>query len=403
MGQGFEEKITYILGNEEELRRIGENSPFVPFSDETMRFLTALSERIFESGEIRNMPEAASFAFWCREAHLQQLKREYRSDGETRLGRGVSLHFAPSNMPVLFAFSLAAGLLAGNSVVVRLPGAESAQEEMIVRETEALLARDFLQFRGRMILCRYAHDREITDGLSKLCDVRVIWGSDASVSEIRKSPLKPRAVELPFASRGSAAILCAGKVNETKDIDLLARVFYNDTYLNDQNACSSPRMIYWLGTKQEVKTAREKFWTAIRDVLEEKDYQVPASVAVRKLDAALMMAAAFENVQIYRETNRIVRVRVPELCREMWDYTVPGGFFLESEGEDVKGMADILNGYCQTLCAFGVDEKGLAKNFADWRLSGVDRIVPMGHALDFSLTWDGFNLIEAMSRRIYAG
>lgn len=393
-------RVTYILGTAEYVEKIRENAPFAPFADETVQFLGTLSERLFRKKETRKMPEVTAFAFWCRMAHLRQLKAEYAPGGEKRLGRGVSLHFAPSNMPVLFAFTMAAGMLAGNSVIVRLPQKRTVQEEAVVCEMAKLLEEEFPKLRSRYVLCRYPHDREVTDALSALCDVRVVWGSDASVEEIRKSPLPPRAVELPFASRSSAAVFCADAVNRTEDIDLLAREFYNDTYLNDQNACSSPQIIYWLGTDREAKEAGKKFWGAVSKLLAEREYPVPASVAVQKLDAAMLLAAVFGDARIYRDTNRLVRVQVSRLCHEMWDYTVPGGFFIESRGETLEGMTDILTGRCQTICTLGVDGEALAGKLADWHMSGVDRIVPVGHALDFSLTWDGFDLIESMSRRI---
>ena len=36
------------------------------------------------------------------------------------------------------------------------------------------------------------------------------------------------------------------------------------------------------------------------------------------------------------------------------------------------------------------------------RPRGVDRIVPIGRTMDFSLMWDGYDLIRSMSRRIDA-
>ena len=37
-----------------------------------------------------------------------------------------------------------------------------------------------------------------------------------------------------------------------------AEDFYNDTYRTDQNTCTSPRMVVWMGHKTEV--AEEEFW-----------------------------------------------------------------------------------------------------------------------------------------------
>lgn len=395
-----EGKIIYMLGDAEELGNIRKQEPLVPFAEETMHFLSALSERIFLDHEVHKMPEAAAFAFWCRRAHLEQMRAEYDFSKEKRLGRGVSLHFAPFNMPVLFAFTLAAGMLAGNSMIVRLPGKESVQERLIVSHIRGMLKDGFSQFQGRLILCRYPHDQGITDALSALCDVRVIWGSDYSVLQIRKSPLPPRAVDLPFASRGSAALFHARSVGEAVDMEALAKNFYQDTYLNDQNACSSPLMIYWLGTPKETESAKERFWAAVLKLLEQKDYPISASLAVQKLEGALALAAVFPGAKIRQESNRLVRVSVPVLEHEMWDYTVPGGFFIESEGETLEGIFRILNGYCQTLSTYGMDNQKLAEEIVKRRISGVDRVVQIGHALDFSLVWDGFDLITSMSRRI---
>ena len=114
----------------------------------------------------------------------------------------------------------------------------------------------------------------------------------------------------------------------------------------------------------------------------------------------MLLAAVFGDARVCCDTNQLVRVQVPDLCHEMWDYTVPGGFFIESQGESLDKIADILDGHCQTLCTYGMDEYEIAGKLVDWQLSGVDRIVPVGQALDFSLTWDGFDLIESMSRRI---
>ena len=31
-------------------------------------------------------------------------------------------------------------------------------------------------------------------------------------------------------------------------------------------------------------------------------------------------------------------------------------------------------------------------------IRGVDRVVPMGHTMDFDLTWDGYNLVNQLTR-----
>ena len=45
-------------------------------------------------------------------------------------------------------------------------------------------------------------------------------------------------------------------INESNP-DKIANDFYNDTYLFDQNACTSPHLLIWTGTKTNVKKAKK--------------------------------------------------------------------------------------------------------------------------------------------------
>ena len=65
--------------------------------------------------------------------------------------------------------------------------------------------------------------------------------------------------------------LSALQVYLYEDSDDVARGFYTDTYYSDQNACSSPRLVVWLGNR--VDEAREVFWEKI-NTLVENDYEM---------------------------------------------------------------------------------------------------------------------------------
>ena len=40
------------------------------------------------------------------------------------------------------------------------------------------------------------------------------------------------------------------------------------------------------------------------------------------------------------------------------------------------------------------------KNIIENKLSGIDRIVPIGQALDISMIWDGYDLTSSLTRVI---
>ena len=51
----------------------------------------------------------------------------------------------------------------------------------------------------------YERDDSVTAALSLACDLRVIWGGDRSVTDIRRHPLAPLARDLAFPDRSSFA------------------------------------------------------------------------------------------------------------------------------------------------------------------------------------------------------
>ena len=91
---------------------------------------------------------------------------------------------------------------------------------------------------------------------SSICDVRIIWGGDDTISEIRKNKIPPRSFDVTFADRFSICAINADEYINEKFPDKIAQGFYNDTYLFDQNACTAPHLLIWLGNKNKVKKAK---------------------------------------------------------------------------------------------------------------------------------------------------
>ena len=63
-------------------------------------------------------------------------------------------------------------------------------------------------------------------------------------------------------------------------------------------------------------------------------------------------------------------------------------------------LSVIIDKKYQTLSYLGGNSKEITEWVIKKGISGIDRVVPMGKTADFALTWDGYNLIETMSRKI---
>ena len=124
----LEDAVTYIPSNPNLVFLAGSKiksfRPLVPFDSISCEFLQDISSELIKSPESRKYPDIMGFAFWCRKANINKLKKLFE-DGLIRLGLGLVLHITPSNVPVNFAFSFAFGLLAGNANIVRAPSNKS--------------------------------------------------------------------------------------------------------------------------------------------------------------------------------------------------------------------------------------------------------------------------------------
>ena len=54
----------------------------------------------------------------------------------------------------------------------------------------------------------------------------------------------------------------------------------------------------------------------------------------------------------------------------------------------------------QTITYFGIDAEELRSKIVANRLRGIDRIVPIGKAMDIGPMWDGYDIIRMLSRKI---
>ena len=323
-----------------------------------------------------------------------------------RVGRGITFHIAPGNVPINFAYSLVAGLLAGNVCVIKASSKDFVQIRLICNVIkEALVEVD--------VLAPYVHiviyDRALqqaTEYFSSICNVRIIWGGDRAIAAVREAAMQPRAFDIPFADRYSLAVFDAKAILELQDdsyrMAVLVQDFYNDTYLYDQNACTSPQLICWLGSETDIEAAQQLFWQNVYDNIKDR-YHLAAVTAVDKLMAISRTAIAIKGAQVKRHIdNRIVCVHIPKLCRSLRKLRAPGGFFLEYH---VKGLADlgmvlqeVVDESWQTMSCYGLEVRDLRLMLQESGLHGIDRITAVGHTADFALVWDGNDLIDMLSR-----
>ena len=396
MQQHFD-SVTYALGSAEIEMQMADVRPLPIFSAEAVTFLTALSARILADAEAKAYPDVVTLGFWCRPAALRQMQRGYEAE-KNRIGRGIVFHIAPSNVAVNFAYSCLAAFLAGNASIVRLSSKDFPQVDVLCRIFAETLA-EFPALFPYFLFVRYGHVQEVNEHYSRMCQTRVVWGGDATIEAIRCAPLAPRTNEITFADRHSLTVIDADAYLAAEDKERIAQDFYNDTYLSDQNACTAPRFVVWLGAAERVKAAQEVFWNALHALVQDR-YTLQGVQAVDKLTQLYRLSVHAAARQVPMEDNLITRVRVAELTEEMTAYKTGSGFFIEYAAQEIEEIRPLCTLSCQTLSYYGVQRDAFLQEILSMRPAGVDRIVPMGRTMDFALIWDGVDLIRTMSRVI---
>ena len=390
----IDQKITYLVGDGSV-----SNKAIAPYSDIVCEFLADISISLKKKNDISNYPDLIAFSFWCRKANLSILKKKFYQTSHIRMGRGIIFHVSPSNVPVNFAFSLCFGLLAGNSNIVRVSSKYMSQVEIICEVINALLNQPrYLALKDHISIVQYEYSDRVTSLLSSLCDARIIWGGDKTIQDIRQYPIAPRCIDIAFSDRYSISVLDSHTIEKItpQEISKLAADFYNDAYTMDQNACSSPHIVFWHGNPS--LKGKERFWNAVYEVAAIK-YELTEIKAVDKYSKLLDESIRDSNIiKVVNMENLLIYVEIKELNKNLHQYRGINGLFYSFELKEINDLADIVNNKYQTLTYYGVDKKILENFIIENNVSGIDRIVPVGRALDMDIIWDGYDIINYLSR-----
>ena len=391
-------QVVYLVGNRQIMDQMLNIPVKQPFDEEMIEFLNELSRKLMGMDEAKKYPDIVSLGFWIRKASILKMKNKALclNNDSYQVGRGIAFHIAPSNVPVNYAYSLVMGLLTGNANIVRIPSKDFPQVTIINQAINETLSK-FINIKRYICLIRYEKNQLINDYLSSIADIRMIWGGDHSITQIRKSPLCPRAVEVTFADRYSLAIIDSDKYLELQNKERFAQEFYNDTFLSDQNACTSPRVVIWMGNS--IEAAKDVFWKYEHELVQKK-YTYQPIMSVNKLTSSYLAAIKLQEVKIEaREDNYIVRVKVTSVDNALMELKDSSGYFFEYDCKDILELVPLCNDtHCQTIGFLG--RKETIMPLVKVGIKGIDRIVPIGKTMDFDYIWDGYNLIERLTRTI---
>ena len=372
------------------------------FDEDVIEFLEALATAIRRDEICARYQEIRAFGFWCRKSNLMEMKeRMCYETGKTYVGKGSVFHIAPSNVPVMFAYSLVLGLLAGNKNVVRISSRCGEGDKHLCRVIEEVLSQEkYAEMKNRIQFVQYERDDEISRRYINASDACVFWGGDETVARMHGLIERPEITEVSFPDRYGLCILNADALAKYQDDEMehLAHRFYNDTYVMDQNACSSPRLVVWYGDleAEALKEAKERFWNALYK--ESLSYPLEEDKVCAKFSLLAASAMKHEEINhVMRYGNYLYVAHLEKLPKQVDELEGKFGFFYEYETDDLKTVGDSVGEKLQTITIAEMKREALEHLTNHKNAKNLARVVAIGAALQMDMVWDNKNLIEELS------
>ena len=387
--------ISFLVGKKTFKKKI-----LKPYDNEICRFLETFSDELNKVKNLNSYPDIKTLSFFCRAKNIEKFKKNFlKNDVNLRSGLGLVFHITPSNVPINFAYSLIFGLLTGNSNIIKVPSQNFIQIKIICDAINKIFKKGFKNIKKMIHIVRYQDNDEFTKIASLNCDVRIIWGGDNTVKKIRSFEINPRAFDISFADRYSLCIINTQKLISLKSFEAkrLAEKFYNDTYLVDQNACSSPHLIIWFGENNQI--VKDKFWRNLSNVVDKK-YDLTEDMSMDKYTKFCKEAFSKKVASFKRYKNNVYTLSLRNVKKDIDLLRGNYGFFYQINTKNLKFLNKVTNKKVQTLTYYGFQKKFFQKFFNNNLLKGIDRVVPIGQALNLDLIWDGYDLNKTLTRII---
>ena len=76
------------------------------------------------------------------------------------------------------------------------------------------------------------------------------------------------------------------------------------------------------------------------------------------------------------------------------------GTFFQKNINEIYNLKSFITKRCQTVSYFGFGKSQLKHFLMNSNLLGIDRVVPLGRALEIDIVWDGYEVVKSLSRVI---
>jgi hypothetical protein len=391
-----------IFSSTSELPVLKMNNYFIDVADVlVLNFLSDLSKNIIRDPFFKAEPSFISLGFWLRKSNMKRILSENNyiknTDSFAVKPIGKVFHLCPSNVDTMFIYSLVLALLAGNKNIVRI--SSKLESDLIFKLFDlfnSLLEKEkYKSLIDYINVVSYERSDKLNEEISLNVNGRIIWGGDETVNQFKKYATKPKVKDLYFTDKVSLSIINLVDISKFNDsLDEIVKNLYNDIYTFNQKGCSSPHSLFIVGlTTIDKKDILERVYIKLSEMAEVKYEEDISSIASLKLNQSVV--DIIED-KIFKTINSSNYITFSELSSNEIPHSCGAGYLYYQLVDTLEDVIPFVNPKTQTITYSGLNNLEIKEFLNKLDVETVDRIVPIGKALDFDYIWDGYNIFMEM-------
>ena len=213
-------------------------------------------------------------------------------------------------------------------------------------------------------------------------------------------PLRKGGKSVWFGDRSSFSVLKGATLHELdgEGRSALAHRLFNDIFVFDQMACSSPHILYVVGEASTHHPAVELLLSSLAHLATANGRASATGHFMRKMVAAQRAAATGAASAIeWRDVSLTSAVSsAPGRPADR----IGGGFLWIVYISSTRDLSTLASERDQTVTHFGLEPEEVGDLAEIIAQSGISRFAPVGSALDFDYVWDGYDIPFELTRLV---
>lgn len=362
-------------------KNIGSNV-MEPFSTSVIDLLDRMAQKIFNKKI--HKAELYPIGFYCRRANLLKLKEQYSN----RLPCGTVLFICPKNVDVLSCYAVVFGMITGNYTIIR-PSNSDLFQTFIEILFDCIKELGFSKILNCLRFLEPQKQSEL-EFWSQQANVRIAWGGNDSIKHYASMQTSVDCRDVFFAHRDSLAIIDCDKIDNTKEVSLM---FWKCAYSFEQASCSSPRIVYFLNSNQNII---DKFWNEVASIARQQSSFCPINMMDKYYYICRHVSKHPSNTKMYG--NYVYTIEGSNVNQYM-EVPLGWGTFITF---NVSSISECLHwpSQLQTIAYYGINKEDIWNELLKSNNTTITRIVPFNKVLEFNHIVDGTDIIERLTRQI---